>query len=174
VSLEDASQGRAGGEEAAHPVHAAARGRGRRADVEAPDRGRVRHDPRHRPSEELPQVLEPAINIAPDVIGVVPLEVDRRQDVPRQDAITADFRGRETCLIRTQLFPVEVPFSPGFSGVGVRGLECPIGKLSAFSAGCAPSFLHLRWLVDPAGTRSFPAFTGCCSSATPGVKPLPG
>ena len=84
---------RPGGAVAAHAVHAAARRGGRRAQVDAGQRGAVRVPPRRGPEERLPQRARPAVDVAADVVGVVPLHVGGGLDRPGQDQV-AEARAR--------------------------------------------------------------------------------
>src|SRR5438874_5900796 len=65
-------------------MHATAGRRRRRAEIELAVGSRV--EPPCWTDEELPEVGDPAVDVAPDVIGVVPLDVGRAHDVTREDA----------------------------------------------------------------------------------------
>src|SRR5215467_6174695 len=62
-------------------------GRGRRADEEAGHRRNVWAEANDRAGEVLVEILDAAIDVAADVVGVVGLHLDRRQRVARQDAL---------------------------------------------------------------------------------------
>src|SRR5262249_14750755 len=75
---------------AAHPMHASARRRGRRTDVESFDRRRV--EPARGPQKELTQVLRAAVDVAAYQIGVAPLEFGWRHNSARTAAVTESGR----------------------------------------------------------------------------------
>src|SRR5918997_2144382 len=60
---------------ARHAVHPAARGRRGRAQVDARQRGRVRHGARDGAGVQLAQVLEAGDDVAADVVGVAALHL---------------------------------------------------------------------------------------------------
>src|SRR5262245_9379576 len=83
---------------AAHAVNAAA-GRCRRGTHEHPFRRRhIRRHSKGRPSNDLGQILNPAADVAADVIRIVLFEVRRRHRMSMQDAITES--GRESFDLR--------------------------------------------------------------------------
>jgi hypothetical protein len=73
-------------------VHARQRRGGRRAEVDAADRGAVRVPPGHRARHGLPDRLHADGDVAADVVGVVRLLIDRGAHRPGQDEV-AEARG---------------------------------------------------------------------------------
>src|SRR4029077_11603641 len=69
----------------AHPVHADAWRRGRGTQIQTLDRRRV--VPPRRPGEKLTQIRDAAGDVAADEIGIVPFDVGRRHDRPREHAL---------------------------------------------------------------------------------------
>src|SRR5438067_48511 len=65
-------------------MHATAGRRRRRAEIELAVGRRV--EPPCWTDEELPEVGDPAVDVAADVVGVMALDVGRTHDVTRQDA----------------------------------------------------------------------------------------
>jgi hypothetical protein len=84
---EDVAQRAAGGEFAAPAVHAGQRRGGRRAQVEAADRGPVGIPPGHRAQRGLPHRLHADGDVAADVVGVVRLLACRGAHRPGQDEV---------------------------------------------------------------------------------------
>ena len=80
------AQSRLSSEVAAHTVHSPARRRGRRAEIDSPRWCRIRYEADCGACEELPEVLDSAIDVTPNVIGIVSLKFYRGGDVTRQDA----------------------------------------------------------------------------------------
>jgi hypothetical protein len=77
-------QCRLGGKIATHPMDpSAGRCRGR-TEVQPLDRCGVEVE--GRPDEELPEILDASINIPPDQVGIVALEVTGGENVSRQHA----------------------------------------------------------------------------------------
>ena len=71
----------------AHAMHTAARRCGRRTDVQSLDRRRIRYEPEGGPRPELPQVLNAAVDVASDIIGIVLFHRSGRHDAACEDAI---------------------------------------------------------------------------------------
>ena len=70
-----AHKGCAGGEVAAHAVHASAGRRRGRADVEPIGGGGVRRETEDRSGEELAEVYYPAVDVAAYMVGVGAMEI---------------------------------------------------------------------------------------------------
>src|SRR4029079_14612122 len=70
---------------AAHAMHPAAWRRRRRTQIKAARWRFIRIETEYRPGEKLPQVCHAAINVAADVVGVVPLKVGGGQDMARKN-----------------------------------------------------------------------------------------
>ena len=77
---------------AAHAVHPAAGGRGGRAEIDATERHPVGCGPRDRADKDLAQVHHPAVDVPANEIRVPPLEIGRRQDASREDAVAKSRR----------------------------------------------------------------------------------
>src|SRR4051794_17667716 len=76
--------------------HTHPRRRGRRTDIQPPDRRRV-HQPR-RPQEQLRDVADAGADVAADQVRVVPLDVRRTHHRPREDTLAEP--GREPFDLR--------------------------------------------------------------------------
>src|SRR5919112_2865411 len=82
------SQSGAGGEVAAEAVHASARRRRGRTDVEALCRGGIRVETYHRPGQKLAEVHVAAANVATDEVGVLAFKLGRPGDGLREYALS--------------------------------------------------------------------------------------
>src|SRR5213593_318038 len=81
------AQSRLGSKVAAHTVHSPARRRGRRAEIDFPRWCRIRYKADCGACEELPKVLDSAIDVTPNVIDIVSLKFYRNNDVTHQDTV---------------------------------------------------------------------------------------
>ena len=123
-SPEQLTQRRAGGVEAAHPVHAAARRRRGRAEEDARQRRRVRRDSRDGTGEELRQGRRAAVDVAADVVRVVALHRRRAERRAREDPLAE--AGREALDLR--LDPLRHVDARAVRDVAVRPGRVPPGR----------------------------------------------
>ena len=118
------AQRRLGGEVAAHAVHPAARRRGRRAEEQPRVRRRVGHPAGDRPGEQLAQVLQPAVDVAADVVGVVRLHLGGRHRRPRQDEVAEPRRE-----------PLDLRLDPRGHVLGAAGGHVAVGPPDVLARG---------------------------------------
>ena len=69
-------------------MHAAARRCGRRAHVQSLDWRRIRYESEGGPRPELPNILNSAVDVASDIVGIVLFHCGWRHDTARKDAVT--------------------------------------------------------------------------------------
>ena len=136
---------------AAHPMHACARGSGRRAEVEPGHRSGVGAPTEGRPDKELPECVRTPGDVAPDEVGVVVLEVCRRACRACQDTLAE--AGREALDLSLDTLAHIERRSVRDMAIGPRGV------FAWGSARCVEETLLREHDERPLGVPPFPGAT---------------